>query len=190
MHWCCLSHRVVSGAPLAPVDHPDEHSLVPGQYVQRAPRVPLVRSEQLTLCGSSDVTWQASLPPQRMCCRDPISEYSGSWWLRILMQSTSCHRSPRPCPYPHRLGFQACSQSPHRGSSPASRHNSLSSQTPFSDKSCSQNPSLWSRKSSSLNLNRGMKFNTLHAVHCGLTQKAHLWGTSQMRYSFPSYEGS
>ena len=44
------THGVVSGAPLAPVDHPDEHGLVPGQSVQWAPRVPLVRSEQLTLC--------------------------------------------------------------------------------------------------------------------------------------------
>ena len=26
----------------------------------------------------SNVTWQASLPPQRKCCRDPITEYPGS----------------------------------------------------------------------------------------------------------------
>ena len=52
------THRVVPGASLAPVDHPDEHGLVPGQGVERAPRIPLRRSkdEQLETCAAYDVT--------------------------------------------------------------------------------------------------------------------------------------
>ena len=50
------THRVVPGAALAPVDYPNEHGLVPGQGVQRAPRVPLHRGEQLATCAAYDVT--------------------------------------------------------------------------------------------------------------------------------------
>lgn len=49
------THRVVPGASLAPVDYPNEYGLVPGEGVQRAPRVPLHRSEQLVTCASSDI---------------------------------------------------------------------------------------------------------------------------------------
>ena len=44
-------------------------------------------------------------------------------WLRILMQSTFCHRSPRLCPHQHCPRCQACSQNRHRGPSSASHHN-------------------------------------------------------------------